>query len=133
ELEALVSAPVSVVETTLLIHPRVLGDFLDYNEFLGEVERLVEERGHRGVIQVASFHPAYQFADTRPDALENYTNRSPYPMLVLRREQSIPAVAGDPDALLETPRRNVQTLERLGRRKVLQMLAAVEAGLERQA
>ena len=132
ELDALAQAPISDVETTLLIHPRALADYLDYNDFLGEAERLLEERCHRGVIQIASFHPAYQFAGTRPDALENYTNRSPHPMLHLLREQSITAVAGDPDALLEIPRSNVETLERLGRRKVLQMLAAVQDGLERQ-
>jgi hypothetical protein len=70
----------------------------------------------RGTIQIAGFHPAYQFAGTEADAVENYTNRSPYPMLHLLREQSISAVAADPDALGEIPRRNIETLRRLDRR-----------------
>src|SRR5262245_12783841 len=74
ELEALAST--STVETTLLIHPRALADFLDYNDFLADADRLVKRLGLRGVIQVASFHPQYQFADTDPEAVENYTNRS---------------------------------------------------------
>jgi hypothetical protein len=131
ELSTLASAPIEEVETTLLIHPNALADFLDYNDSLGAAEQLIEDLGHRGAIQIASFHPAYQFAGSRPDDVENYTNRSPYPMLHLLREQSITAVAGDEEALLEIPRRNVRTLRALGRRKILQMLAALEDGLER--
>src|SRR5262245_24868569 len=115
ESKALVSSPISVVETTLLIHPRVLGAFLDYNDFLDSANRLTDELCLRGVLQIASFHPEYQFAGTRADAVENYTNRSPYPMLHLLREESITAVAGDPDELLEIPRRNIATLKALGR------------------
>jgi len=122
ELEALAAAPIESVETTLLIHPLVLGDFIDYNDFLSVGERLVKHLGLRGVIQLASFHPGYQFADAGPDAVENYTNRSPYPMLHLLREESVTAVASDPDELLEIPRRNVETLRRLGREKMLKKL-----------
>jgi len=118
EVLHLVASPIREVETTLLIHPRVLGDFLDYNDFLDVGERLIEELGQRGVVQIASFHPEYRFAGTAPDAVENYTNRSPYPMLHLLREESISAVAGE-EALLETPRRNVETLRRLGRSEIL--------------
>ena len=96
EIKTLVSSPVSAFETTLLIHPCVLGAFLDYNDFLGAGERLIEELGQRGRIQLASFHPGYQFAGVEPGAVENYTNRSPYPMLHLLREESISAVAGKP-------------------------------------
>ncbi len=77
ELRALAAGAAPGVETTLLIHPHVLGDFLAYNEFLGDADRLVGRLGLRGVVQLASFHPDYRFAGTDPDAAENYTNRSP--------------------------------------------------------
>jgi hypothetical protein len=125
ELDALVAAPRTAVETTLLIHPRALPDFLDYNDFLGPADRLLAARGLRGVIQIAGFHPDYRFAGTTPGAVENYTNRSPYPMLHLLREDSISEVAADPARLLDIPRRNVETLNRLGRREVLARLKAV--------
>jgi hypothetical protein len=130
EVGALVECSVEEVETTLLIHPLVLGDFLDYNDFLGDAEQLIEESGQSGVVQVASFHPDYRFADAAGDAVENYTNRSPYPMLHLLREQSVTAVADDPDALLEIPRRNVETLRRLGRAKIRAMLQDVKEGTQ---
>jgi uncharacterized protein len=133
EIKALLSNPASAFETTLLIHPCVLGAFLDYNDFLWDGERLIEELGQRGRVQLASFHPAYQFAGVEPEAVENYTNRSPYPMLHLLREDSISAVAGDPDELLEIPRRNVETLKTLGLAKILEKLKAIETGDQRQA
>jgi len=124
ELKALAGSPLETVETTLLIHPRAFADFLDYNDFLGEAERWVLNLGLRGVIQIASFHPDYQFDGTEPDAVENFTNRSPYPMLHLLREESVTEVAGDPEELLAIPRRNIETLRSLGKEKVLEMLKA---------
>lgn len=120
ELTALAAAPRSAVETTLLIHPRVLADFLDYNDFLAVGDRLLGTLGLRGTIQIASFHPDYRFAGTAPDAVENYTNRSPYPMLHLLREVSVSEVADDPAALEDIPRRNVETLRQLGRAAILE-------------
>jgi len=125
-LEELVSAPRSRFETTLLIHPYALGHFVDYNNFLDAAERLVEELDLRGTIQIASFHPNHRFAGTDPSALENYANRSPYPMLHLLREESISEVASDPRELLEIPRRNNETLRGLGRDKILKKLEAIE-------
>jgi len=130
EIGTLAGCSILEVETMLLIHPLALGDFLDYNDFLGDAEQLIEDLGHSGVVQVASFHPDYRFADADADAVENYTNRSPYPMLHLLREQSVTAVADDPDALLEIPRRNVETLRRLGREKTLAMLKGVKEGAQ---
>jgi hypothetical protein len=101
-------------ETTLLIHPHVLTDFADYNDFLGLAEGAVSELGLEGVVQVASFHPQYQFAGSAPDDLSNATNRSPYPTLHLIREDSIErAVAAFPraEAIFEA---NVVTMQRLG-------------------
>jgi hypothetical protein len=124
ELRALAAAPREVVETTLLIHPRALPVFPDYNDFLPEADRLVRDLGLRGVIQVAGFHPGYRFGGTSPDAAENYTNRSPHPMLHLLREESVTEVAGDPVALAAIPRRNVEALRHLGRAEMLARLLA---------
>jgi hypothetical protein len=114
ELQALTAAKPKEVETTLLIHPYVLTDFLDYNDFLGVAEAAVANLGLEGVIQIASFHPRYRFAGTGEDAIENYTNRSPYPMLHLLREASVErAVAAFPEAA-EIYEKNIETMRRLG-------------------
>ena len=114
ELETLAAADPGEIETTLLIHPRVLEDFLDYNDFLFVAEGVVADLGFEGEIQVASFHPRYQFADTEPDDIENYTNRSPYPTLHLLREASVErAVEAFPEAA-EIYEKNIETLRRLG-------------------
>ncbi len=114
ELAYLREQPASAVETTLLIHPGTLEDFYDYNDFLDLVDTLLAEEGFEGEFQVASFHPAYQFADTRPDDASNYTNRSPWPMLHLLREDSLEqALAAYPD-VDGIPERNIATLRTLG-------------------
>ncbi|MEO8449478.1 MAG: DUF1415 domain-containing protein [Gemmatimonadota bacterium] len=114
ELLSLAATPPDAVATTLLIHPWVLTGFLDYNEFLGVAEAAVGKLGLAGVIQVASFHPEYQFAGTKPDEVTNYTNRSPYPMLHLLREAGVDAaIAAFPDTG-EIYRRNVETMRSLG-------------------
>lgn len=115
ELEVLAETDESKIETTLLIHPQVLGDFLEYNDFLEMADTLVEELDLDGVLQVASFHPQYQFADTEPDDVDNCTNRSPYPTLHLLRESSVGrAVAAHPDTE-QIYRDNIRTLRQLGR------------------
>ena len=102
------------VDTTLIVHPDVLTDFLDYNDFLDNADAAVEALDLQGVMQVASFHPDYQFAGTMPDDISNYTNRSPYPTLHLLREASIDrAVEAFPDADVIVER-NVKTLDALG-------------------
>ncbi len=113
-LLALSEAPIEQLETTLLIHPYVLADFADYNDFLARADALIGELDLDGVLQIASFHPDYCFADANPQDLSNVTNRSPYPMLHLLREDSISsAVAIYPDAN-EIVERNQTTLARLG-------------------
>jgi hypothetical protein len=102
-------------ETTLLIHPWVLTDFMEFNDFLQICDATVAELGLEGEIQVASFHPQYQFAGTRPDDIGNYTNRSPHPTLHLLREASVESAlmgVADPDAIYEN---NILRLEALGR------------------
>lgn len=114
ELLVLRDADPKACETTLLIHPQVFGDFLDFNDFLDTVDATVGELGLEGEIQVASFHPQYRFAGTDADDIENFTNRSPYPTLHLLREASVErAVAGfpDTDAIYE---KNIRTLRGLG-------------------
>lgn len=114
ELSHLAAADPAVTDTTLLIHPQVLQDFLDFNDFLGEADALLAQMGLDGVIQIASFHPDYQFAGTPPDDITNFTNRSPCPTLHLLREASIDkAVEAFPEAE-EIYERNIETMERLG-------------------
>ena len=114
ELLALAAADPKERETTLLIHPLVLADFIEYNDFLEVCDATVAELDLEGELQVASFHPQYQFAQSQPGDIENYTNRSPYPMLHLLREASIErAVAAVPDTD-EIYRRNIRTLRDLG-------------------
>ena len=114
ELLLLRDTPAEQIDTTLIVHPQVLTDFLDYNDFLDNADAAVEALDLQGMLQVASFHPQYQFAGTAPDDVSNYTNRAPWPTLHLLREDSVErAVAAfpDPDVIVE---RNIATLDRLG-------------------
>ena len=115
ELQLLGAADAADIDTTLLVHPYVLQDFLDYNDFLDVADAAVEEAGLEGVLQVASFHPRYRFADGEgDDDIADYSNRSPFPTLHLLREESVDrAVAAFPDAgrIYEA---NIATLRRLG-------------------
>jgi len=114
ELEWLRDADATQYETSLLVHPFVLDAFADYNDFLDVADALLEDMELDGEIQVASFHPDYEFADAPPDAIGNATNRSPYPTLHLLRESSIDRAVDsgiDTDAIY---RRNIETLAGLG-------------------
>ncbi|MBL7250887.1 DUF1415 domain-containing protein [Alcanivorax marinus] len=111
------------VETTLLVTPLALADFLDYNDLLDPVDALMAEHGGGGVYQVASFHPHYQFAGTAPEDAENFSNRAPYPILHLLREDSLErALAAYPDADA-IPERNIDTLNRIGARHLRALFA----------
>ena len=114
ELDLLVATPAEDIDTTLLIHRTLFDDFLDFNDFLEVAEGVVDEHGLEGVIQLASFHPQFQFDGTEPDDISNYTNRAPFAMLHLLREVSVErAVEAFPqaDAIFEA---NIATLEKLG-------------------
>jgi len=114
ELNALLALDSAARDTTLFIAPDALQDFLEFNDFLTQANRLLAKLGLEGVFQIASLHPLYQFADAPPDAVTNSTNRSPYPTLHLLREDSIDrAVKAFPhaEAIFET---NMRTMERLG-------------------
>ena len=123
ELLLLRDTPAEQIDTTLIIHPDVLTDFLDYNDFLDNADAAVEALDLSGILQVASFHPDYQFDGTHADDASNYTNRAPFPTLHLLREDSVErAVAAfpDPDVIVE---RNIATLEKLGAEGFKRLLA----------
>lgn len=127
ELDHLRDTPADRLETTLLIHPGVLSDFLDYNDFLDVADALVEDLGYADIFQIASFHPDYRFAGTQPEDAENYTNRSPYPMLHLIRQDSLSA-ALEHYPLPETiPQRNIETVNALGAAHMQALLAGCRA------
>lgn len=114
ELQSLSAADVADCETTLLIVPHVLADFLDFNDFLDEADAAVDVLGLEGEIQVASFHPDYQFEGTAVDDVENFSNRSPWPILHLLRETSIDRAVHAMSDSEEIYRRNIATLRKLG-------------------
>jgi len=115
EMQLLVDTDAAVLDTTLLIAPHLLPDFLDFNEFLFDCDSVLLSMELEGVLQIADFHPRYQFAGTESDDISNFTNRAPYPTLHLLREESIDkAVEAFPDASL-IYERNMQVLEELGR------------------
>jgi hypothetical protein len=114
ELQLLSDTDPAKTDTTLIMHPMVLTDFEDYNEFLDVADAALEDMDLIGELQVASFHPDYQFADTHPNDIDNYTNRSPFPTLHLLREDSVErAVAAFPEAS-EIFEKNIATLRALG-------------------
>lgn len=120
ELELLNADP--SVETTLLIHPDVLQDFYDFNDFLGCADSLLVDMELEGIYQVASFHPDYQFGGTRSGDAENYTNRAPYPVLHLLREESLERVIADYPDVDDIPERNIELMNSLGQDKLQALL-----------
>ena len=117
-IQQMLATPREELETSLLIHPHVMNDFSEYNDFLGIIDVLLEETELAGIVQVASFHPDYCFADSGENDAANFTNRSPYPMLHLLREDSISeAVEEWTERSLDVeqiPVRNIETLRKLG-------------------
>ncbi|PPI81733.1 DUF1415 domain-containing protein [Marinobacter flavimaris] len=120
ELQRLEDEP--EIETSLLIHPGVLQDFGPYNEFLDAADGLLAYLDMEGVYQIASFHPDYRFAGTEPDAAENYTNRSPFPMLHLLREGSLEAAIDSYPDVDGIPQRNIELMNELGSEKMRSIL-----------
>ncbi len=114
ELELLAEANEEKIDTTLIVCPNVLADFLDFNDFLEVADGIVEELELDGILQVAPFHPQFQFEGTEPDDITNFTNRSPYPTLHLLREDSVTrAVEAFPDEL-HIADTNIETMKKLG-------------------
>lgn len=114
ELDFIGAADPQAVDTTLLVHPTLFPEFFDFHAFLPKADKAVARHGLEGVIQIASFHPDFQFADAPTDDITNYTNRAPYPTLHLLREASVDkAVAAFPEAGM-IYERNIATLRSLG-------------------
>jgi uncharacterized protein len=115
ELALLKDTPAEEIDTTLLVHPSLFPDFFVFNDFLNVVDDVVAEHELEGVIQVASFHPQFQFEGLEPDDISNATNRAPFPILHLLREDSVERAiesdAGDAEKIVE---RNIATLRELG-------------------
>ena len=114
QMSELAAADPTIVETTLVMHPNALLDFAEFNEFLDAADAALEDLSLDGVLQIASFHPRYQFADADADDLGNATNRSPHPTLHLLREASVERAVGafpEAEAIYEN---NIATLEALG-------------------
>ena len=123
ELKHLAAADPALCETSLLIHPHVLGDFFAYNQFLDQADAVVATLGLEGELQIASFHPAYQFAGSALDDVENGSNRSPYPMLHLLRESSVRRAIDTFPEVNEIGTRNMATLRDLGAVGLRKLLA----------
>lgn len=122
EMHLLRDADPNEIETTLLIHPNALTNFLDFNDFLYSADDLLEEQNLAGVLQIASFHPQYQFAGTQPDDIENYTNRSPYPTLHILRQASVTRAVDafpDTDQIFLNNQANLKKLGLVGWKKLL--------------
>jgi uncharacterized protein len=114
EIQLLGEADPQQIDTTLIMHASLLDDFLDFNDFIDLVDDAVSEHGLEGTLQVAAFHPQWQFADTEPDDIGNYTNRAPFPTIHLLREASVTrAVDAFPEAE-SIYERNIDTLQKLG-------------------
>lgn len=113
ELERLRDAPPEELETTLLVHPTLFADFDVFNDFLGVVDEVIAEHGLEGEIQVAPFHPQFQFEDTEPGDVDNATNRSPYPTLHLLREVSVERALASGESAETIVARNLATVRAL--------------------
>ena len=110
------------IETTLLIHPQCLADFYQYNQFLTRAEQLLSDLDLAGIYQLASFHPNYQFAGTAPDDVENYTNRSPYPLLHILRETSLDRVLEHYPEPERIPEQNIERLNAMEEKEIYSLL-----------
>lgn len=126
EVLALVAEPAT--ETTLLIHPLVLNDFLDYNDFLGVCDALLEDMNAEGEFQIASFHPQYRFAETAASDSENYANRSPYPLLHILRESSVSRAVDTHPNVKQIPENNIKRLNDLGETHLRELWVQLKNG-----
>lgn len=111
------------IETTVIVHPHVLTDFAEYNDFLSVADEVLVEIGAEGVLQVASFHPDYCFADAPQDDPANCSNRSPYPMLHVLREDSLSKAVDSYSDVDDIPERNIAHLRALGMAEIQRRLA----------
>lgn len=126
ELLFLLDEPEESVETTIMVHPNVLNDFHDYLDFLDWAQDILKESKLEGIIQIASFHPNYQFDGTEMTDVENYSNRSPYPMLHLLRESSVTKAVSRYEDAEAIPDQNMELLRKLGIENIQERLKKIE-------
>jgi hypothetical protein len=122
ELAHLSNTSEEVLATSLLVMPELLADFDEYNQFLDIAEQIISDQNLDGVIQIASFHPNYQFAGAQPDALQNYSNRSPYPLLHFLRESMVTKAVDGAIDTLAVSEQNKATLAKVGHRELKRRL-----------
>ena len=128
ELQYLQDTPSEQVDTTLLVHPTLFPDFLDFNDLLDVVDDVIEEHGLEGEIQVAPFHPRFQFEGTEPQDPDNLTNQAPYPILHLLREASVERATQSGDSAETIVERNIETVRRLGTEGWKRLLSGPNTG-----
>lgn len=111
------------IETTLIVFANSFKDFFTYLDFVTLAERLIIELDYEGIYQIATFHPDYYFEDTEPDDVSNFTNRSPYPMVHLLREDSLEKAIAAYGDTSKIPERNIATMQQLGLEKLKTMMS----------
>lgn len=126
ELERLQNTPESELATSVLVFSRALADFNDYLDFLTLAEQLSWQMGLEGIVQIASFHPHYQFAGSAVDDVANFTNRSPYPMLHFIREQAVSRALDRYPSAEQIPQRNIEKLQTMGSAAVHELLESIQ-------
>ena len=120
------------IGTTLLIHAQVLQDFQQYNQFLDRADGLLLQLGFEGIYQIASFHPGYQFTGTAQDDAQNYTNRSPYPLLHIIREDKLEQAIADTPGVDQVPSRNIKLMNHLGKDSLQALMKTFIPGNENE-
>jgi len=120
ELDLISQSPESEIATTLLVIPNALADFNEYLSFIENAEALIEEQGVADVIQLASFHPHYQFEGEQANSASHFTNRSPYPIIHFLREEMMTKLLADFPHPEQIPQRNIKTLQTIGRAQIEQ-------------
>ncbi len=126
ECQLLVTTPSDEIETSLIILESALVDFRDYWSFVGEVENQIYTTGLEGILQVASFHPNYLFGGSTAKDPANFTNRSPFPMLHLLREDSLSAALAHHKAPEQIPERNIALMREKGIQHWQQLLSSIK-------
>ena len=127
ELDLIQQSPESDIATTLLVLPNALNDFEEYLSFIENAEALIDQMGLTGVIQLASFHPDYQFEAESSDSASHFTNRSPYPLIHFLREEMMERVLENFPNPEQIPQCNIQKLEAMGHGAVEQILQSLKS------
>lgn len=121
ELDHLLNVPASEVATTLVVFPQALSDFYDFIDLASSFDALLEDSGAHQLVQLATFHPDYLFEGEDPEDVSHYTNRSPWPIFHLLRQEDVTRAAALHHDTLSVPEANIATLDDMGEARVRQM------------